>query len=457
MQNSLPSRDANRAPYAASLIVVLIASLAALLELILYATGHSDMYWPVPKFEGHQFFDLYIWSLNLSDCTIPVAELHTSNHCASQYYLFGQPWYPLLVLRSFGLTSNYHAVYGIALGIALISIVNLLFLRSCKYIASKRLGLNRLQWLSTALPPIIILTSFQFRYLLERGQTDGFVLLTIILGSSLSHWFSKHMSSDAIALCVLSVFNAVAAAMKIYPWSALPLLMLLYLIPMKGRLARSIPQSAAHLLSLLPIAFMSSVATVTFYFLLKSFLYINSVSFANLGNSGYGFKILLDAPYTGSFTLSWYSKITSSVIGLVYFLGFRATTLLSTTSSNRMRNISLERLNLNHLSLNKLIALNLIAISIPVYFATESFPYKFALILFSIFAFYEEMISGSFKPMKSTLVFSVLTLSAYLPYLEPLPSIGLYLEWFVHFLLHPFLCGALVSYATSRLLSISVE
>ena len=437
-----------------------LVSFCIALELILYASGHEYLYWPIPKFQSHVFFDLYIWSLNLTDCPISVSDLHTDHHCASQYYLFGQPWYPLALFRAFSLHSSHHIIYGVLIGIAGISAVNLIALIS--YSATLRSS-NFKHRAAHALFPfsvVLILSSFSFRYALERGQTDIVVLLIIVAGTCFAHMPCKYRKSEQHVVIALALMASVAALTKIYPWSLLPILLVVVLVPTEPdpfKTSSGLTTINTRRNNLINASVIFVCMIISFGLLYDIYTYISQVSFADLTNSGYGLKVLVNAPYSDKLSLSMPSKVFMLAMGFIYFLPWSHLhhLLKSGPPSCHVSYLTytIKRKPLTKLTYAQLLAMNALVISFPVYLVTESFPYKFIIVLLCLPAFVEDIVSDQAAANKSILALSLLVLSMYLPYLGPQPSLGLYQEWFVHFFLHPFLFGLLAGYATNKLLA----
>lgn len=442
-------------------VVSTLASFFAVLELILYALGHEYLYWPIPKFQSHVFFDLYIWSLNLTDCPIPVSDLHTDHHCASQYYLFGQPWYPLALFRTLSLHSSDHIIFGILIGIAGIFAINHIALTS--YSATLRVSnlKHRAAYALFPLTVVLILSSFSFRYALERGQTDIVVLLIIVSGTWFAHMLGKHRNSEQYVILLIALMASVAALTKIYPWLLLPILFIVALAP-----AESDPVTTSSALAtanirrrhLINAAIILALIIITCALLFDIYSYISQVSFANLTNSGYGLKVLVNAPYSDKLSLSLTSKLFMLAMGFIYFMpwSYICDFFKSGLSIHRITCLisTIRRKSLTELTYAQLLAMNATVISFSVYIVTESFPYKFIIVLLCLPAFVEDIVSDHLVANRSVLSLNILILSMYLPYLAPQPSLGLYQEWFVHFFLHPFLFGLLAGHATLKLVAL---
>lgn len=418
------------------LLVLLVSST----ELFLFANGHYELFAQIPGFPGHQFYDLYIWSANLSDCKIPVSELFNTNHCGIQYYIFGQPWFPLFFFRLLGLTSKWHHLYGLLIGMyAMTALVLSTYLTHIRFLKQYQDQAKRL----FALPLILlaIFLSFPFRYALERGQTDLFMLGTLCLVACLKDSFLIRKWSRRLYSLSLTALLAVTILAKIYTMTLVPLFVVwayILFLPKRSSVTNDLLPKKRDRIFFVSLALILIICVAM---VIPIYSFISDAAFDNLGNSGFGLHVLLNAPYTSSFTLGLSSKLA------IFFLGcFLSFNRISFKTTQIKPFIEKTTISWHRLSGLETLSVMMAIVLPPIYIATESFPYKYILLcaaipglLLSTF----RCLPNSYRVQVNTYLILLMIISMYLPYLPYSPSLSLYLEWYVHFFLHPFLMGYL--------------
>ena len=441
IRNTLTCNTFNRICLAAAIIALSFS----IVELLLYAqTGSLFLFAQIPKFEGHQFFDLYIWSANLADCKIPIKEITPTNHCGLQYYIFGQPKYPLYLLRLLGLQSQFHNLYGFLMGtIPTLGFSILIALEQ----ASKPIQYRGPLFLTIP----IALFSFQFRYALERGQTDLFIAGLYLVACLLFSVINRSLHNRPVLISQIVLFSALATITKLYSFSILLALLLLCAFTalnsiksMYAHRRRQVKQQLSELLIL-----SSFLSIITFSLAIKlydSYSYIKSAAFTGLDNGGFGLTVLVDAPYTKDSSLTLGSKIAVMITTLI-LVGISSTLNKDPLHNPFSRASFPDIYTLTQITPLQLLTFLSIITIIPVYLVTESFPYKYIFIPLALPGLIEtSLLIRKTLPYASeaiNFICFLILLSLYLPYLPYSPSISQHLEWFVHFFLHPAITGGL--------------
>lgn len=437
--------------------VILVCAVLSVAELVLYSRGDSFyLFSSIPKFDGHQFFDLYIWSANLSDCAVPIREITPANHCGIEHYIFGQPKYPLYLLRALGLHSHHHQTYGILIGvIPIILLSGIIF----GVYATKKYQYRSL--LLLALP--IVLFSFQFRYALERGQTDLAIATLYLVACILFSLTVKVFPNSRAFLIPVVLLSTLATATKLYSFSIVLSLFLACITTLLkvlcyrfGHTEKSPNQKiseTAYWLSLLLVINLCLLMN-----LYDSYLYIKQASFKSLDNGGFGLTVLTNAPYTTDLSVSLQSKL--AVMVLFFFLGIVFNVAGRNKARAPLQDFLPDIFFLKNISCLQLLSILSIVTVVPVYLVTESFPYKYIFVPFSLPGLIETSLLLNRKNLFSSseyvnLVCIFIGLSLYLPYLPFNPTISQHLEWFVHFFLHPAIMGGLAGSVISIFVSVA--
>lgn len=404
-----------------------VGLISCLAELLSYTLGNSGAYRDLPRSSpGRLFFDLYIWTSNLNGCNILPWELGGNNHCASELYPFNYPWYPIYFLRALGLSESYHLAGGFLVGLV----------GSCSYFwLSLSLLQETLRYKMNWRRASCVILAFwagthtlPWRYALERGQIDllitGLVLVTVVSAFALR--LSPKMKWNYM-VCIL----AVAALTKIFPFFAA---ITVYFSRPENclnirRQKDNIGRKNAIMLGLGLI--------LTAFLLIKPVMLTFQHNLSDLGGHGFGLKSLLNAGYASSFTFTFAWKCIVLVIGSMVglsIIGIKGARITRLPSALRMPN-TLSELTIQLFS----------SMIIPLYLLTESISYKFIFVV----AMLPCLAAVDFKDVQADRIANLCfiagicsIMSISLPFS---PSLYAYVEWFVHFLLHPLLFGLLLS------------
>jgi len=435
--------------------LILLCTVISMAELVLYSRGNSSyLFSPIPKFDGHQFFDLYIWSANLSDCPIPVREITPTNHCGIQYYIFGQPAYPLYLFRLLGLHSRYHAIYGVILGVIPTILFTSIVLRA--YLTTQY---QYRALLLTSIPTVLF--SFQFRYALERGQTDLAIATLYLVACVLFFLTVKVFPHSRAFLIPVVLLSALATATKLYSFSII-LSLLLVCVTTLIKVIRyrygytekpSTPKASETVYWLIFLIVLTLCLLINLY---NSYLFIKQASFKGLDNAGFGLTILTNAPYTTDLSVSLQSKLV--VMTLFFFLTIACILAGRNITRTSFQVFLPDIYLLNNISCLQMLSILSIITIVPVYLVTESFPYKYIFAALALPGLIETSLLLKIKKLLTSsecvkLICIFISLSLYLPYLPFNPSISQHLEWFDHFFLYPAIMGGLTGSVFSILVS----
>ena len=447
-----PILNAARRFYVPFILVCVVLSVT---ELVLYSRGDSFyLFSSIPKFDGHQFFDLYIWSANLSDCAIPIREITPTNHCGIEHYIFGQPKYPLYLLRALGLHSYNHQIYGLLIGVIPIALLSGIIFGV--YVTGKYQyrGL-----LLLALP--IVLFSFQFRYALERGQTDLAIAALYLVACILFSLTAKLFPNSRAFLVPVVLLSTLATATKLYSFSIVLSLSLVCVTTLIKVLCYRFAHTEKQPIQKISetVCWLSFLLVMTLCLLIKlydSYLYIKQASFKSLDNGGFGLTVLINAPYTTDLSVSLQSKFV--VMALFLFLAIVFNVSRRNIARAPLQNLLPDIYLLKDISCLQLLSMLSIITIVPIYLVTESFPYKYIFVALALPGLIETSLLLNRKNLPTSseyvnLVCIFIALSLYLPYLPFNPTISQHLEWFVHFFLHPAIMGGLIGSVFSILVS----
>lgn len=434
----------NRSTLSAALLLssLTLAVVSILSELFSYVSGDHAAFQDLPRANVSDiFFDLKIWTFNLSDCDIPLSSYRPDVSCTSNLYPFAYPVFPLYLLRLLPLDSTSHVKFGIILG--LLTVLSLASLFSLSALREKSWKYS----IVMATASSIFILSPPFRYLVERGQIDQVILLLLIFPLLLAYAVPRLLPSTLITI-IAYVCYGIGALAKIYPIVA-------YLSNMLFSIASNLqaiflPQRSSS--SRIRHSLSSLSALVVFLFLIallyQPYLNAKSALFPNLGGHGFGLVNLIDAPYALSMSLNLYSKITLFTASLIVCVRpfFHLATCHRQSLSNNTLSAS------SHSSAVEKLYLNIVAIMVATYLFSDSINYKLSLIGLLIPYLSSFTLSSSLvvRTISSLLLISGLlstVLSGYPPYN---PVLYTYKEWITQFLLHPIFFGGLMGVLVSR-------
>ena len=429
--------------------VLLLSSLAltALIlssEVLAYSLGDHSAFQDLPRASFDDiFFDLKIWTFNLSDCDLPLSTYRPEISCTSHLYPFAYPVYPLYLLRLLPITSTSHTFLGVALGMLSILSVSALFYVS--YLRNKTMKYAAI--LALAAP--ICMLSLPFKYLIERGQIDQVVLILLVVPLLLSYDRPLKTSYSKANIIAFSCYFF-GALIKIYPITA-------YL----SNLALSLPSNSQVKPS--PRNDISNryrnvvcASTAFILFLLLCWLlyepYLNAKAslYPDLGSHGFGLNNLLDAPYAHSWSLNKFSKIGVFLLSLALSSWSlwkpRHNALQQASSSARLFKLG---------NITEQCYLNVAALMPITYLFSDSINYKLSLVVILIPYLATVMLSHSLQVrVWSSLLFVCGLLSMlFAGYPSYNPSLYLYKEWMVQFFLHPLLFGGFAGIFASRFIT----
>ena len=410
----------------------ILASAYCWIELFLYSVGSDIPYRDLPRAPASdRFFDLRIWTFNGYGCDIPIEEIALKEHCAIDSYMFNYPPYPLWLIRSLHIGRETHSLAGLFIG----TIAIVLFTYFVVSIRSETTQRSIQSVISIA--SCICILSFPFRYALERGQID-LVVFSIVLAGVVPLRWGKLPKLESLFAPRIFIALVLATLVKAFTLPSLAAISGLHII-------RNWISKKAQIVIEKPSRLGGSViAIATFIFISSLILPIalkaNSVSFLDLGGHGFGFKTLNNAAYISDVRSAEFTKIIFLIIGFASFIQ-------SCTTSVNQPCITLakafERLTKIGGGEAYLVAT---ACFLPVlYLLTESINYKWVFIIpipIICFALTEDKY---FSLCKKPLVYlgnSILA-QLILMMLPFSPISYMYIEWFLHFALHPFVIGAI--------------
>lgn len=425
-------------------VVILVATTAFLtLEVYRYSKGDSTAFLNVPRAEPRNiFFDLRIWTINGADCNIPLGEITAEKHCAQDLYKFNYPVYFLYLIRFLGVSSSWHAAYGVGLAVCAMACMILLMGRLYRECQDKG---GRLLILIFS---IAINMSFPWRYAIERGQTDliVFCLLAIpfILSSAKKDNDPRGSPLTSMGLIIALIGSAFIKLFTLP--SALFCVIARVLTTLNKRgLSRS---------GQLTIYGWGIFMLFTTLALIPSFRATSTLNIVNLGGHGFGFETLMKAGYVNSYANGAICKITFAAIGLCIFCNKSLVGSLFVRPDSLLRRIShnVERLSVS----DSYVCLAAIMYS-SIYVVTESINYKWIFILpvpaclvaiSSLKRVRTGASQGSFRLLGTAIFISMGLLSV--PFN---PTTYSYIEWIGHFALHPLCIGGLLSCSISILVA----
>lgn len=414
-------------------------------EVINYAFGGLVAFNDLPRASPFDaFFDLRIWTFNLSDCSISISELGGNNHCASKYYVFDYPRYILYPLRFLGLTSDVHLSLGIFLGA--LTFISSAYVFCSVVRANEALRAPRL--LVAGLVSLVLMLSLPLRYAVERGQID------LVIYNSLCCYYAfrsrgwKFWNVNSQILRYLTL--AITALVKIYS-----LVSLLYVVAVDAAcllLAKRFHKvlNSRYLLWTFTGACMAAVCSILLF---KDIYVAKEANSFFIGGHGFGFNTLLDAAYATKFLFSWKSKLL--IILSTTWIGFNCGKKLIYSNDYTLNEFSLHttthRLSPSCLQSKACAELFLMAgpFIIVLYLFTESINYKLIMVTLLlplwISLLFKDDQESSILGLFCILQLSVVICRFVLVSLPFDPSQYLYVEWLIHFFCDPVIIGGACS------------
>ena len=426
-------------------ILLVLAITLNIHEVINYAFGSLASFSDLPRASPFDaFFDLRIWTFNLSDCSVSISALDGNNHCASKYYVFDYPRYILYPLRFLGFTSEIHSSLGIFLG----ALTYVLSAHVFYNIVSANDALRAPRLLVAGLVSLVLMLCLPLRYAVERGQIDLIIYNTLCCYYVLSSrgWNFWKVNGQIPRYLTL----ALTALVKIYS-----LVSLLYVVAVDVAcllLAKKFHKtlSSRYFLWTFVGVFMAAICSI----LLFQDIYIaKEANSFFIGGHGFGFDTLLDAAYATKFLFSWKSKLL--IILATAWIGFNCGKKIIYSNSYTLNEFDL-RTTTNRLSLSYLqskacaeLFLMVAPFIIVLYLFTESINYKLIMLALLlplwISIFFQEELKASILSLFSILQLSVVMCRFVLVSLPFDPSQYLYIEWLIHFFCDPIIMGGACS------------
>ena len=427
------------------LTLLLFAVLTSIYELIQYASGSLSSFSDLPRASpSDSFFDLHIWTSNLSDCPIDISALKGENHCASRYYVFDYPKYILFPLRQLGLTSAIHSWLGISLGAVAYILTAYSFFDLGGVVRT-----SKVHYVAVAgLLATVCVVSLPLRYAVERGQVDLVVynIFCLYYLCRCKKWVFGEGSAHLSGYLTLII----TALIKIYSLASLIYISLLdagslLVARVVGRQVRTkrlvFSISGIFLAVICGFALSSDIDTAR---AANSFF---------LGGHGFGFSTLLDAAYSKSFPFSGLGKSLVAFISICIGLSYGKELVSSSALALNVINTSNDSKSLRFSCLQSKASVEIFLMVAPfmvaLYSFTESINYKLIFLILLV----PLWLNISFKVIpacESLRLFSILQLSAvfcrFLLLSLPFdPSQYLYSEWVIHFFCDPVIIGGTLS------------
>ena len=423
---------------------LVLTALTLSTELLDYSSGDLSAFRDLPRASlADIFFDLKIWTFNLSDCDLPLSAYRPENSCTSHLYPFAYPVYPLYLLRLLPITSAAHVFFGVVLGIISICSVSALFYVS--YLRNKTFKSAAI--LALAAP--ICMLSLPFKYLIERGQIDQVILILLIVPLLVSYAKPRKIGYFQANIIAFSCYFA-GALIKIYPIVAyLSNLVLSLLSKSQVKPPPKIGVFNRHR-DIACTATAFALLLLLCWLLYEPYLTAKASLYPNLGSHGFGLNNLLDAPYAHSWSLNKSSKIGIFLASLALSSWSlwkpRHRALLQTSSAARLFKIG---------NITEHCYLNVFALLSIAYLFSDSINYKLSLVTILIPYLGTLMLSHSRQArVWSSLLFVCGLLSMlFAGYPSYNPSLYVYREWMAQFFLHPFLFGGFAGIFVSRSIS----
>ena len=417
-------------------------------EVALYASGDVSVYSDVPRAEfSRYFYDLRIWSMNMADCQIPIGDLAGHNHCASDFYVFDYPVFPLYVLRFLGWKSSIHGYMGLILGI--LSVVSTIFL-TLEHPLQNWTSRHRVSWIVMgAFTAVVCTRSLPLRYAIERGQIDQVVYISAIALYAYIKNGSRERGNPWILTFALLILAALSLA-KIYPIASLIWITSLSLFgTWRCRNTRRIRES------ILGGIFLPIVLSAGCLFLLaRSIAVARAANSFPVGGHGFGLTVLTDAGYANGSEFSLISKVlvTTAFCLLTFWVFSGVDSLQFYNKASHYITRSSQKSTPRSWGSYKRVKPEVILLLIvfpfleALYISSESINYKIIFIAALVPWFYL-LIDSSSRALKyfgflQLILVWVIFLSPGLPFN---PSLYLYVEWFNHFACQPAFFGCLAA------------
>ena len=418
-----------------SVLFIVYSTVLSIYELAQYALGSPNAYSDLPRSTTPPlFFDFAIWSHNLSDCPIDLADFSLNNSCSNSFYPFAYPVYPLYLLRLLPIVTTSHLYLGLILGLTTTISIALLFIHSISRSSDGVLSL------SLAATYIILTNTLPFRYLLERGQIDQVVIL-IFLAIYVMYIICDRSKLASVRSAAVFILLIIATFVKIYPVIAL-----IYFFVLNNRnILRNIACTTGYsirnrLTNKNAQRFLSQSISIAVLAVLLYPSYIdakNAASFPNVGSHGFGLKVLQYASYNHIPTLTITSKIFIFTLALTWAI----TTLLAINYSE-----SALFSNAPSLKGKAMIALLASVTMSIVYLTSYSINYKLSLLILIVPFLCEA--SRSIEKSERQLFSTTLVILSLNMLLVGYPAydktLAVYKEWFCQFMLQPFIFGAIL-------------
>ena len=427
---------------AVSLLVV------GLIEIALYISGDALVYSDLPRATfGQYFYDLRIWSMNMLDCPVPIEELSGVNHCASEFYVFDYPSYPLYILRFLGFDSSSHGLIGTCLGLfSMISTIFLTLERPLNKWAEK--GKISLVLLGIATSAICT-RSLPLRYAIERGQIDTLVYIAIACIFVYIKWREGRRCVKFLAWTFILLAFAALSLVKIYPIASLTWFCLLGVL----KFARY-KRKEARRVRLLVLVILPAILTIVCLLLLAEPITIaRAANSFRVGGHGFGLSVLTDAGYSKESALVLETKV---LISAAFFLStlwifkdadhlcFWAQSASKSRGPSGRSQISPQSMYTFPVKAEGVLFLAVFPFLTALYLSSESINYKIIFVI-ALIPWIYTLIDSNNRPMR---LFGLLQLMLgliiiFCPGVPFEPSLYLYVEWFNHFFCQPAFFGCI--------------
>lgn len=409
-------------------IIPVIISSFLIAELYHYSIGDLSTFIDVPRaIPELLFFDLRVWTFNLSECPINIQDLTLHNSCTNNLYPFSYPIFPLYILQYLGLTRSSHNTYGLFLGI--FTIISFLVFNYSAINAS-----------STFRQKLVILTSCSialvsppFRYLLERGQIDQFVLsfTSLLFSVFLNGGFRRQQRLQYILLLLSST---ILSLIKIFPVTIIGFFAIIDNIP----LLKPNSPLRKNFKAALPRLLLAALFICCVCILLPTITGARNAVPLDVDGHGYGLKVLIDAGYSDGIFKSLAAKLSFLLVAGI--LTFRCLTKYS----HKHNRISIYPF-IYRLSPDEKMLLIGSLINFPLYIATASINYKLSLLVL-LFPASSFLLNSPYIATR-TIGINILVLGLISLTLSMSPSYSptlyVYKEWLIYFIVHPILFGTL--------------
>ena len=405
------------------------------IELVGYAYGSSAAFNDVPRANPSEvFFDLRIFTHNGVNCGINIKEIEPYRHCAVDLYPYNYPTFALWLVRFLGISRDSTSEVGVILGITTITLLTIFFLQRMREVLPYRLAACGI-----FLCLIGSLNSFSFRYALERGQVDLFVLNLVLLPLVLP--FQRGKSEKEISGQYIGIYIGLllGSLTKIFTFPALVgISMLEALSLMKKRI------------NCLSFIFFWITIIACGIVLVRPIQISRGLNIKGLGGHGFGLDVLLDAGYLPEVTSGILLKVLFLGIGLALYtkpILSRLKFLTQKDGPSLINQLQVVGTNFRAMGSSELYTITSTLIIAPLYMATESINYKWIFLLPAVACLIASASKSPgvlHKTKQVYLVIAIICSQALLSYPYS-PTTYLYLEWLGHFAIHPFIVGGLSS------------